>query len=132
MIKGGIDNIEKAIEMIHFSNRIGFDQLKLYPVNRPFRTENVEMAKWIDSHIPDKNFLHELKNLLENKCAIIRKLVHGDTIYSWKDEGMEKDQNVAFGSCLTECENENEIRQIIYCSDGHIRYSWQYNGAILF
>lgn len=135
LIKGGIDSIGKAKDMIQQANYMGIDQLKLYPVNRPFETQNEKIAKWVDEHVPEESFLLGLQRLLNATCTVVRHLVHGDTIYSWKDKTMEKDQNVAYGSCLTEGNSRkqsNEIRQLIYCRDGHIRYSWQYNAAILF
>lgn len=132
MIKDGIDGFKKASLMIQKANELKVDQLKLFPVNSPIETDNKKMKKWVKTHSVDPDFLIGFKKLLDAKCKVLRRLVHGDTVYSWKDNTMNKDQNVCFGSCLTESESENDIRQLIYCRDGHIRYSWQYKSSILF
>jgi len=131
MVKDGIDSIGKVKNIVQFANRLGIDQVKLYSVNRPTISVNEKVAEWVDKNSIDEDFSKNLKLFLDATCFIVRKLVHGDTIYSWKDKTMTYDQNVAYGSCLTENPG-NEIRQLIYCRDGHIRYSWQYQAAILF
>jgi hypothetical protein len=40
-------------------------------------------------------------------------------------------QNVCMTNSLTRDTNIENIRQIIYFPDGHIRYDWEYTGAVL-
>ena len=131
MVKGGVDSYDDVIDTIRFANEIGVDQLKIYPVSKPDNCRN-SYAQWVDENMPSY--------IIEGFVSVpymhpIRKLAHGDMVYSYRDSyGICKngDQNISIGSCLTEGHAEDEIRQLIFCSDNHVRYSWQYNAAILF
>ena len=52
-------------------------------------------------------------------------LVHGAKVYDVNG------QNVCLTNALTINTNQDEIRQLIYFPDGHLRYDWQYEGAII-
>ena len=130
MTKGLVSTVKDVEDAIKWAAENGVDQLKLYPVTCPKNTENKEVKDWVEHR---QLFTHELEAIhsILKPHTVIRQLVHGDTVYAYKTDDMETDQNVAFGSCLTESEG-NDIRQLIYCRDGHVRTSWQYNAAILF
>jgi hypothetical protein len=53
------------------------------------------------------------------------RLPHGADVYDFRG------QNVCLNNCLTP-PNSEEIRQIIFFPDGHLRYDWVYEGAIIF
>ena len=55
----------------------------------------------------------------------LMSLVHGGMVY---DIG---GQNICMANCLTIDPNEEELRQLIFFPDGHLRYDWQHKGAIL-
>lgn len=132
LIKDGIDSFKKVTNLVQNFNKMDIDQIKIYPVNKPANSNDEKISNWIDENKPDDLFCKDLKRFLDVTCTPVRKLAHGDTVYSWKDKDMLKDQNIAYGSCLTENDDKKEIRQLIYCRDGHIRYSWQYRASILF
>lgn len=135
MTKAGVYNVDGLVATIHFANDIGVDQLKIYPVNRPEKSENQKISDWVDNNRPEDKDLMACEDFLNNRhsrATVIHQLAHGDLVYSYQDDTMDTDQNVAFGSCLTEGNLNNEVRQLIFCSDSHIRYSWQYEAAILF
>lgn len=130
MIRGLVHDLERSKEMIQYANRIGVEQLKLYPVSLAKNCLRNDIKEWLDQRIPLGVDMTMLKQHLDACHVTLRHLAHGDTVYSYSDDETE-DQNVAFGSCLTESSG-NDIRQVIYCRDGHVRYSWQYKSAILF
>lgn len=132
MVRDGVDSMYMLRETIRWANRIGVDQLKVYPVNRPKSSDNSLVYDWVGKNCVSESALEMCEMFLKEKAVAIRQLAHGDTVYSYKDDTMKTDQNVAFGSCLTEGNPDNEIRQLIFCGDGHVRYSWQYEAAILF
>jgi len=132
MIKDGLDSLSKIIDYIEYCNHIGIDQIKLFPVSRPKISRNAEITEWVDDNSVSLTILNQLKNFLNKKATKLMNLAHGDTIYSYQNDKMRTDQNVSFGSCLTESGDDTVIRQVIYCSDNKVRYSWQFNGAILF
>lgn len=133
MISDVFQNMFDIVEMIEYAEEIGADQLKLFPVNVSDNPVDLDTAQWTRCHSPTRSLMMETKRMLDLGHRIIRHLVHGDTVYSYRTETMERDQNVSFGSCLNESNGESDdIRQLIYCRDGHVRYSWQYLAAIVF
>ena len=52
-------------------------------------------------------------------------LPHGAEVYDVAG------QNVCISNCLTIEPDTDNLRQIIVFPDGHIRYDWNYEGAIL-
>ena len=130
MISGYIQTFHDVKKFVLFANENDVEQVKFSMVNAPDKTTNEKMATWVRERVPS-GYRQAMKIWLNRFCVPIRELVHGDTIYSCYIDGMKKDQNLSYSSCLTESSG-NDIRQLIYCRDGHIRYSWQHQAAILF
>jgi hypothetical protein len=53
------------------------------------------------------------------------ELVHGAIVYDLHG------QNICLTNALTIEPRSDEIRQLIFFPDGHLRYDWQYKGAII-
>jgi hypothetical protein len=53
------------------------------------------------------------------------ELAHGAKVYDYQG------QNISLNSCLTNSSNPDDIRQLIFSSDGHLRNSWTKDGAII-
>ncbi len=53
------------------------------------------------------------------------ELAHGATVYDYRG------QNVSISNCLTRSTNPDDIRQLIFFPDGHLRYDWTKQGAII-
>jgi hypothetical protein len=51
--------------------------------------------------------------------------MHGAIVYDYRG------QNVCLTDALTIEPETDKIRQLIFFPDGHLRYDWQYKGAIL-
>jgi hypothetical protein len=41
-------------------------------------------------------------------------------------------QNVCLSNCLSNDPQTGDLRNLIFFPDGHVRWDWQYQGAILF
>ena len=64
-------------------------------------------------------------NYLENHGTRILKLSHGAIVYDING------QNVCMGNCLNVNPDTEELRNLIFFPDGHLRYYWQYPGSII-
>jgi hypothetical protein len=84
-----------------------------------------EMATWYANHYLQYKQLEEMEMFLNYNGHKLMKLIHGGVVYDY--EG----QNVCLSNSLTIDPNTEELRQLIFFPDGHLRYDWQYEGAIL-
>ena len=140
------DDIETLIEVC---KDYKVEQLTLRCVEAPEKSENQEVWRWVQEHkITEQhdwgcdlsqgtlgrfNWSFELQEieilrriLLSEGAVELLRLPHGAIVYDYKG------QNVCLNNCLTSTTDPNEIRQLIYFPDGHLRYDWKYNGAIIF
>ena len=145
MVKGGVDSWKEMKSLIELCKNMGVEQLTMRDVAKPDYAPN-EIAEWTAAHqikIPyelyqntaDRGYQkvsHEINGTqlatfeLEKDGAVpLLKLNHGATVYDYKG------QNVCLNNCITETTNPEEIRQLIFFPDGHLRYSWNYEGAII-
>lgn len=125
MVKGGIDDIAKFADFIKWAKANGVHQLTLRPVTRPDEADG-KVSEWIRGNCVTTEFASECRQYLNERGTHLLSLGFGAEVYDVDG------QNVCLTNCLTLDETGKEIRQLIYCSDGHIRYDWRYEGAILF
>lgn len=124
LLDGYIDTPEKAVNMTDFCKKNGIEQLTMRALNKPNNTNNAQ-TKWIEEHnIKEKNYI-AICDHVHKFGHKIGSLVHGAEIFDYRN------QNVCLANCLTLKPETDEIRQLIYFPDGHIRYDWCYEGAIL-
>ena len=137
MVKGGVDNWEKMKTLIKMCKEKGIEQLTMRDVAVPDYATN-EISEWTRQHqvlttIGSEYHNHHIHTAtdiatceLERDGAVpLLKLNHGATVYDYKG------QNISLNNCITENTNPEEIRQLIFFPDGHLRYSWNYEGAII-
>jgi molybdenum cofactor biosynthesis enzyme MoaA len=125
---GGISSSLELEKLISFSKNNSVDQLSIRPVNKPsfiMNSSSANVEYWICNHSLKKNQEEELTKYLETNGKQLLKLSFGATVYDVDG------QNVCFTNCLTNDEKIDEIRHLIFFPDGHLRYDWQYPGAIL-
>ncbi|MBW3022528.1 radical SAM protein [Candidatus Woesearchaeota archaeon] len=112
-------------EFILFAKNNKIEQVTGRPVNKPGKSESSEAEKWATEHYLKDEQLEDIKGYLSKNGHQIMKLQHGATVYDIKG------QNFCLTDSLTiEPESEN-LRQLIFFPDGHLRYDWQYPGAVL-
>ena len=124
MAGGFIDSAESIAELVAFGRRNGAEQLTVRPVNQPAEGRSEEAARWAAEHHLSGEHRREMGDYFERNGKALMKLIHGATVY---DVG---GQNVCLTDSLT-IEPSGDIRQLIFFLDGHLRYDWQYEGAIL-
>lgn len=130
LIKGYIDSIyDKSLSditsLIQFARECNVEQLTLRTLEKPKQTVDCKVSQWIDKHILTYDEMLTIKQFFEKNATKLLELVHGATVYDYQG------QNVCMTHALTHTPDPDEIRQLIYFPDGHLRYDWQYRGAIL-
>lgn len=124
LVKNGIDSINKFKELINFCKENKVEQLTVRDI---YKFDSIPL-ELIDSFNKYKiwygGFEQYIRKELEENGTKISSLIHGASVYDYKR------QNICVSNCLTQS-GDNNIRQLIYFPDGHIRYDWQYEGAIL-
>jgi molybdenum cofactor biosynthesis enzyme MoaA len=128
MVKGYLDTVEEIAKMIDFARTNKVEQLTIRPVTKPEESESEGAAifKYTMEHHVDNAFIQKVNDMLLAGGHVIEQLAFGATVYDYKG------QNVCMTNCLTVGPAQNELRQVIFFPDGHLRYAWQYSGAIIF
>lgn len=125
MLAGGIDNADGVKNLINFAKQNRVEQLTIRPIEVPKKSEDEKVAQWAALFRPSPEELVEVSKWLEENGEPLLHLAHGAVVY---DVG---GQNVCLSNCLTLKTSPDEVRQLIFFPDGHLRYDWQYPGAIL-
>jgi molybdenum cofactor biosynthesis enzyme MoaA len=125
MAKDYVDSASELEDMIAFSKKNKVEQLTLRPVNKPNKTVDSSVYDWADGHKLEKQPLEDMEKYLTGNGKPLLRLSHGGVVY---DVG---GQNVCLTNSLTIKPESEEIRQLIFFPDGHLRYDWQYEGAVL-
>ncbi len=125
MLRGAIDSVEEVENLIGFAKKNKVEELTFTPMRAPEESENAEVAKWVFDHGIDDDGRLKIKTFLSVKGKRLLPLMHGAMIYDVNG------QNVCLSDCLTSNLSPEEIRQLIFFPDGHLRYDWRYPGAIL-
>lgn len=125
LLKGYIDNPKEVFKLIKFIQGLGVEQLSLRPVTRPLVTENFKVYQWTSKHILTKRQISKIKKFLEEKANRLVTFGHGSILYDLNG------QNVCLTNALTIQPETSDIRQLIFFPDGHLRFDWQFKGAVL-
>lgn len=125
MFKGGLDCPQEIEKLIDFARKNKVEQLTVRSIDMPEKSESQEVAQWVEKHKLDKNQVDEMRKFLDAKGKELMKLAHGAIVYDVDG------QNICLSNCLTLDSSSEEVRQLIFFPDGHLRYDWQYPGAIL-
>ena len=126
LVKGYLDSVDEIKNMVAFAKANKVEQLTMRPVTKPDESENESIFKWTSEHHVTTDFVNEVNMLLKAGGHVIDELAHGATVYDYQG------QNVCMTNCLTIATSEHELRQVIFYPDGHLRYAWQYSGAVIF
>lgn len=125
MVKGCVDSVEGIVGMADFARQHGVEQLTVTPVNKPGESADPDAARWVETHALSRETITQMREFLDANGARLMELPHGAVVYDFRG------QNVCLGNCLTINPGSDRIRQLIFFPDGHLRYDWQYPGAIL-
>lgn len=131
--------IEQLENLLAFARKHDVEHLTVRPISWPAEAENPEIFKWAFSRNiteprevmgkvgmeADLSYWEEMESHITDNGTALMALRHGGMVY---DVG---GQNICMANCLTINPFEEELRQLIFFPDGHLRYDWQYRGATL-
>jgi pyruvate-formate lyase-activating enzyme len=125
MIKGYIDSIEGIDRLVEFAKAHNVEQLTVRSIEKPSNSRDDDVARWVSERCIPKEEIDGIREYLDNNGTRLMELPHGAVVYDYKG------QNLCLNNCLTIDPKGESIRQLIYFPDGHLRYDWQYEGAVL-
>ena len=125
MLKNYIDSPSELERLIDFAKEHKVEQLTIRPVNAPSDSENKDVKDWTLSHMLTKDQRKSIEDYLDNNGHLLQRTNYGAKIYDVKG------QNVCLTNSLTLDPTSEDVRQLIFFPDGHLRYDWQYEGAII-
>ncbi len=101
------------------------EQLSLREVAVPLKSESEEVYNWTCKNSPTKEEYLEIRNFIIKNGDKILTLPHNAAVYDVDG------QNVCITNALTIEPGTENLRQIIFFPDGHLRYDWQFKGATI-
>ncbi|MBI2109220.1 MAG: radical SAM protein [Parcubacteria group bacterium] len=122
---GFIDSTEKLLALVHFAKEHKVEQLTLTPVNKPENILDKAAWEWTNAHHLTEEQKNNITSYVEKHGARLMTLAHGAVVFDLDG------QNLCLNQCLTVQPDAEEMRNLIFFPDGHLRYYWQYPGAIL-
>jgi molybdenum cofactor biosynthesis enzyme MoaA len=125
LVDGYIDSANKLEQLIDFAKENNVEQLTISPVNKPKESDCGPVYDWTNEHHLKPEQFAEIKKYVMDNGTPVLKLPHGAVVFDIKG------QNVCLSNCLTNDTDPEKIRQLIFFPDGHLRYSWEFPGAIL-
>jgi len=125
LMVGYIDLIEEMENMIYFCKRLGVEQLTFRQLGIPYNSVNPEVEEFVRVHKLSDNKIRDIRKWFDSCGTKLMQLMHGATVYDYQG------QNVCLADCLTIDPTQEKLRQLIFSNDNHLRYDWQYEGAIL-
>lgn len=125
MMKNYIDNIEELKKLKDFCKKNKVEQLTIRSIGAPEKTENKLIYNWTIKHILEKKQIEDINKFIKENAKKLMTFSYGAIVYDLDG------QNICISDCLTIKPETDELRQLIFFPDGHLRYDWQYKGAIL-
>lgn len=125
MMCNGIDSPEKLFEALDFCRTAGIEQITARPIRRPRTSQNDQAARYIAERglAPDEEAL--IRDWTEQNGTRLMSLMHGAVVYDICG------QNFCLSDCLTVGPANNDLRSLIFYSDGRLAYDWQHDGAVI-
>jgi hypothetical protein len=131
MYVGGVCSIDGVRFFAAKCKEWEVEQFTARPVSNSVSIEETSDSRkkrvynWVKKHgVPIEN-VDRIRPFFDCNASLLLELAHGARVYDY--EG----QNVSINSCLTHSPNPDEVRQLIFFPDGHLRYSWVHSGAII-
>jgi molybdenum cofactor biosynthesis enzyme MoaA len=124
MLKGYTGDVNEIEKLINYAKRIGVEQISLRKLAIPLKSEDKYVINWAQKQIIDKKEIEKIKKFLEKNG---NKLLTSGNAILYDING----QNVCLTDALTINPETDNLRQIIFFPDGHLKFDWQFKGATL-
>ena len=123
--RGYIDGVTELRKLVSFASANKVEQLTFTPVNKPEKSLSKKAWEWTVQHYLTEEEIDKIREFLDFTGDHVLTLAHGAKVYDLQG------QNICLNHCLTVQPDKEEMRNLIFFPDGHLRYYWQYPGAIL-
>jgi len=130
-VAGMIDSVDTVKEFIAWCKEHGVEQFTWRPATNISESEiggdpvKRKVFEWIKLNGVDFESNKAIQDYFEYNHSTLLELAHGAKVYDVDG------QNLSINTCLTSSPNPDDIRQLIFSSDGHLRYDWVKEGAII-
>lgn len=125
MLKGFIDNPKEVENLIKKAKEWKVEQLSIRKLAMPKHSENNDIFTWTRENVVSNIELEKIKKFIMKNGNKLMTLQEGAQIYDVDG------QNICLTDALTIKPKSDNLRQIIFFPDGHLRFDWQYKGATL-
>lgn len=125
MLRGFIDSTGEVKKLVEFAKENQVEQVSIRTTEIPEKSRNPKVYNWTTKHQLSQKQLSQIRRFLDKQATELMRLVHGAIVYDLDG------QNICLTNALTIDPRSEEVRQLIFFPDGHLRYDWQYKGAIL-
>lgn len=127
MANGFIDDAVKLQNLLQFARTNKVEQLTTVLVNKPDKehSRDTEEWQWTNTHHLTEKQLAEITDYIEKRGAHYMTLPNGARVFDING------QNLCLNACLTVHSEKDDLRNLIFFPDGHLRPYWQYEGALL-
>ncbi len=128
MHKGIVDSPEKLQNAIEWAKSHGVAQMTVRPIRRPsvVDPDGTGTVKYINDNGLSDEDVDRMRDFVASHGTHIMTLMNGAHEARVYDFG---GQNVCMSDCLTVEPSGDDIRTLIYYSDGKLCYDWAYKGA---
>ena len=125
LVRGYMDNPNELSMLIDMCKLSKVEQLTLRPVNISSNCKDEKILEWYENNRLTKGQYDDIAGYIFHNGKMIMTLVHGATVFDVNG------QNVCLTNSLTIDSCTEDLRQLIFFPDGHLRYDWQYEGAVI-
>ena len=128
MVKGYVDDFYKVEYFAGLCKEWGIEQFTVREVASSTGSKNKEVYDWTEKHKLEDYEMGLIDDCFNesDKSTLLLNLAHGAKVYDYDG------QNISINTCLTESPDPDDIRQLIFFPDGHLKFSWVHKGAIIF
>jgi molybdenum cofactor biosynthesis enzyme MoaA len=125
LVKNYIDNAPELKKLVEWAKDQKIEQLTIRKLAFPKKSQDPKIRNWTTRNVLDKKHLTNMRKYIEKNGNKIMTLPDGAQIYDVSG------QNLCLTDALTLEPKTDNLRQIIFFPEGHLRYDWQFEGAVL-
>jgi MoaA/NifB/PqqE/SkfB family radical SAM enzyme len=120
-----VDDTSKLQELLEFCRQHGVEQLTVRPIRKPASTKDGGASTFVEQYGLEPAQEAEIARFIRAHGTLIATMMHGAEVFDFHG------QNLCLSDCLTVNKTGDDIRTLIFYSDGRLTYDWQYEGAVI-
>jgi len=125
LMRRHIDSPGEVSRLADFARQRSVEQLTVRKLGVVEDAEHPDVRKWCADHALSGGQFDRIRGYLNRNARRLLTLPHGAVVYELNG------QNICLTDCVMLEPSSDRIRTLIYFPDGHLRYDWDYGGAIL-